>query len=176
LLSASVAARYSITPQVLGASSCHANCAPRHTRYNRQTHGHVGDCTQLVDHTRKAWVDALCLTTVQEGKQRTNDINANGDGPTWIQTATGGDKPQTAGGTPTRDSQLLTEATERSEGGSNRHNAVPSCTCRNAQLTTHTDVIAPSSCKATHSAIGATKHQPQKQTTYSSTTTVAQTI
>ena len=54
---------------------------------------------------------------VQEGKQRMNDTNTDSDGPTWIQTATGGDKPRTAGGTPTTDSLTNLRATERSEGG-----------------------------------------------------------
>ena len=51
-----------------------------------------------------------------------NDTNTDSDGPTWIQTATGGDKPRTAGGTPTTDLFTNLRATEQSEGG--RRNTV----------------------------------------------------
>lgn len=73
--------------------------------------GHVGGCTQLAEYAGTR-VDDLRPITAYEVKQRTNDINANSDGPARIQTATGGDKPRTAGGTPTPNYHTHKEATE----------------------------------------------------------------
>lgn len=67
-------------------------------RQGRQ--GRVGSCTLPVKHSGTK-VDLPCPMTACRGKQRTNDTNANGDGPNRIKTATGGDSPRTAGGTPT---------------------------------------------------------------------------
>ena len=77
--------------------------------HNLEIHGHVGDCAQLVKHSGTR-VDLPCPTTAQGKEQRMNDTNTDGDGPTWIQTATGRDKLRTAGGTPTQDSHTHPES------------------------------------------------------------------
>ena len=74
-------------------------------------HGHVGDCSQIG------------RTLGNEGRPRLasyhwrgaafpNGTNGDSDGSKRIQTATGGDNPQTAGETPTENFHTHKKATE----------------------------------------------------------------
>jgi hypothetical protein len=89
--------------------------APLGTFDNIDTHGGTTVAGGGAEHTG-TWVDHQCPIKVFTVKQRTNDINANGDGPTWIQTATGADKARTAGGTPTTDCSHTARATAAKQG------------------------------------------------------------